>query len=96
MFGVGTANTCLAYDQFDYVELIGKDENSWGLAHTGKIYHEGVGTPFCDAFFDENTVVGMLLDLNEHTFHYFLNGTYLGVAFRLAKSFLFIDIVILI
>ena len=85
MIGFGTGETKLHYDNFDYINLVGKDSNSWGLCHKGTIWHNGVSKKFCDAFFDKDTTVGVFLNLHTKSMHYFLNGYYLGVAFTYAS-----------
>lgn len=82
MFGFGNNDTCLHYDNYSYVNLIGYDENSWGLSHTGKCWHRGISYEFTEPFFEKNTLVGCLLNLNNKSIHYYLNGNYLGEAFK--------------
>lgn len=82
MVGYGTEDTKLHYDNFDYINLVGKDSNSWGLCHKGTLWHDGIAKKYCDAFFDKDSLIGVLLNLDDKTMHYFLNGYYLGVAFR--------------
>ena len=82
MIGYGTEDVQLHYENFDYVNLIGKDANSWGLCHKGSIWHNGVYKQFCDPFFEKDTTIGVLLNVYNRTLHYFINGKYLGIAFR--------------
>ena len=82
MFGYGTEETRLHYDNFDYVNLIGKDANSWGLSHKGTIWHNNKSQSYCEAFFDKETIVGVLLNTFEGTIEYFINGKCMGCAFR--------------
>ncbi len=82
MIGYGTDEVKLHYDNFDYVNLVGNDEDSWGLCHKGTTWHQGKSTNYCEPFFDKDTVVGVLLNANDRTLHYFMNGNYLGVAFK--------------
>ncbi len=82
MFGYGTDQTRLHYDNFDYVNLIGKDATSWGLSHKGTIWHSNKSKTFCEAFFDRDIIVGVLLNTYERTIEYFLDGKYIGCAFR--------------
>jgi SPRY domain-containing SOCS box protein 3 len=82
MVGYGTEEVKLHYDNFDYVNLVGNDENSWGLCHKGTVWHNGKSKYYCDPFFDKDIIVGSLLNTHDKTLHYFLNGNYLGIAFR--------------
>lgn len=79
MFGLGTEDTRLSYGNYNYVPLIGMDQNGWGLSYKGTIWHNGKYKKFCDAFFDENTCIGMLY--HNKKIHYFIDGKYKGVAF---------------
>lgn len=81
MFGIGTENTRLG--SFGFTDLIGEDENSWGLSHKGLLWHGGKSQKFCRPF-RENfpTTVGLLFDGVYGTLTYFKDGVNLGVAFR--------------
>jgi SPRY domain-containing SOCS box protein 3 len=81
MFGIGTESIRLHYENYDYVNLIGKDDKSWGLCHIGTIHHNNIKKEFCEPFFDKDSTIGMLIDLYQGTLHYFLNKKYLGIAF---------------
>lgn len=87
MVGYGTDEVPLHYDNFDYVNLVGKDSNSWGLSHKGTIWHNGVHRRYCEPFFDKDILVGVLLNTHDKTLHYFINGVYHGLAFRLLLIF---------
>ena len=39
MFGIGTAKARLHVDAF--VNMLGEDEQSWGLSHKGLVWHKG-------------------------------------------------------
>ncbi|KXJ20468.1 SPRY domain-containing SOCS box protein 3 isoform X1 [Exaiptasia diaphana] len=80
MVGVGTKNAALHTGNYEYVNLIGRDKQSWGLSHKGEIWHNGIKTKFCDPFFDA-TVIGILLDMDFGTLSFFKNKQLLGVAF---------------
>ncbi len=82
MIGVGDADTCLHSDNFDFLNLIGKTKNSWGLCHKGTLWHGNVSRKYCEPFFDKHTRIGVLLDLGRNTLSFFKNGSYLGVAFK--------------
>ncbi|XP_031554497.1 SPRY domain-containing SOCS box protein 3-like [Actinia tenebrosa] len=80
MVGVGTKDAVLHTNNYEYVNLIGKDSQSWGLSHKGEIWHNGKKRKFCEPFFD-STVIGILLDMDQGTLSYFKNNELLGVAF---------------
>lgn len=56
--------------------------NSWGLCHKGTVWHNRKPVKYCEPFFDKDTVIGCMLNTHDKTIHYFMNGHYLGVAFR--------------
>ena len=64
-----------------YYMSLGQDSHSWGLSYKGKIYHNGVGRKYCEAFFESETKIGLLLNMCEGTLTFFKNGVNLGVAF---------------
>lgn len=80
MFGVGTRRARLHVDAF--VNLLGEDENGWGLSHKGLIWHRGRWTHFTKPFREnEATTIGVLFDGVAGTLSYYKDGTFLGVAF---------------
>jgi SPRY domain-containing SOCS box protein 3 len=81
MIGYGTEDTKLHYDNFDYINLVGSDTNSWGICHKGTLWHNGVSKKFCEPFFDKDNIVGVYLNLHDQSMHFFLNGVYLGLGF---------------
>ena len=70
----------LQTNDFEFVDLIGRDDQSWGLSYKGKIWHNGQVQHYCEPFYD-STVIGVLLDMDAGTLSYFMNGRPLGVAF---------------
>lgn len=44
MFGVGTDEVRLHANKF--VNLLGEDENGWGMSHKGLLWHAGIGFNF--------------------------------------------------
>lgn len=80
MVGVGTQNAVLHTSNYEYVNLIGRDSQSWGLSHKGELWHNGKKRQFCEPFFD-STVIGILLDMDQGTLSFFKNKKLLGVAF---------------
>lgn len=82
MVGVGTQNTLLHKSNHQYVNLIGLDQESWGLSYKGTIWHDGKCQEYCEPFFDKTTVIGCQLNLYEGTLTYYINGVSQGVAFH--------------
>lgn len=89
MIGFGNANVRLHYENFEYVFLVGNDQNAWGLCHKGLVWHNNRSKAYCEAFFDKGHRIGALLNTYDRTISFFLNGQHLGVAFRLVYRFLF-------
>ncbi|XP_005104344.1 SPRY domain-containing SOCS box protein 3 [Aplysia californica] len=81
MVGVGTQKAVLRSNLYQYVNLIGQDQESWGLSYKGKIWHNGVSKEYCDPFFDTTTVIGVLLNMYKGTLTFYKNGVSLGEAF---------------
>ena len=80
MFGVGTKRSRLHIDAF--VNMLGEDDQSWGLSHKGLLWHNGRWRQYTKAFREnEATVVGMLFDWFQGTITYYKDGQSLGVAF---------------
>lgn len=80
MFGVGTKASRLHEDAF--VNLVGVDDQSWGLSHKGLLWHNGKFRMFTKPFVeDQSTTVGILVDMEAGTLSYFKDGKYLGLAF---------------
>lgn len=80
MFGVGTKQSRLHVDAF--LNMIGEDDQSWGISHKGIAWHNGKAHHFTQSFREnESTVVGILFDWTNGTLSYFKDGNSLGVAF---------------
>ncbi|RNA10696.1 SPRY domain-containing SOCS box 3-like [Brachionus plicatilis] len=79
MFGLGTEDIRLSYDDYNYVPLIGMNQNGWALSYKGTVWHNGKYKKFCEPFFEENTCIGMLY--HNKKIHYFIDGVYRGIAF---------------
>ena len=80
MFGVGTVRARLHVDAF--VNLLGEDDQSWGLSHKGLLWHEGKSKTFTKSFQEnEQTTIGLLFDWSQGTLSYFKDGVSLGVGF---------------
>ena len=81
MFGIGTRKARLHVNSF--TNLLGEDENGWGLSHKGLIWHGGVAKQFCNRFKEnEATKIGILFDGIAGTLTYYKDDVCLGVAFR--------------
>lgn len=81
MIGVGTQKALLKSNLYQYVNLLGQDEESWGLSYKGKIWHKGVSRDYCDPFFSTTTVIGVHLNMYKGTLTFYKNGVSLGEAF---------------
>lgn len=81
MFGIGTKKARLHADSF--TNLLGEDDNGWGLSHKGLLWHGGRWTHYTKPF-RENvaTKIGILFDGIAGTLSYYKDEKYLGVAFR--------------
>ena len=61
---------------------IGMDDQSWGLSYKGTVWHNGTCRQYCEPFYENNTNIGILLNLYAGTLTFFKNGINLGVAFK--------------
>ncbi|XP_033747594.1 SPRY domain-containing SOCS box protein 3-like [Pecten maximus] len=80
MIGVGTEKAGLHTDNYRYVDLLGIDNESWGLSYRGDLWHDGLCHEFCAPVF-HRAVIGCLLNLYKGTLTYYQDGQELGVAF---------------
>ncbi|XP_031623310.1 SPRY domain-containing SOCS box protein 3-like [Contarinia nasturtii] len=81
MFGVGTEDARLHANKFE--NMLGEDENGWGLSHKGLVWHGGIAYRFTEQFNEnEATVIGIYFDGLNGTLTYYKDGRCLGVAFR--------------
>lgn len=81
MFGIGTADVRLQANKF--TNMLGEDENGWGLSHKGLLWHGGIAYKFTNRFVEnEATVIGLFFDGINGTLTYYKDGKCLGVAFR--------------
>jgi len=80
MVGVGTQKALLHTDNYQFVNLVGHDTESWGLSYKGSLWHNGKSKPYCAPFYDRSTVIGVYLNLYRGTLSYFINGKCLGEA----------------
>lgn len=80
MVGVCTKEAALETKNYEFVNLLGKDDESWGLSYKGTVWHSGQSWQYCEPFYD-STVIGILLDMDEGTLTFYKNGKSLGIAF---------------
>jgi len=80
MFGIGTKRARLHVDSF--VNMLGEDEQSWGLSHKGYIWNKETNRQYTQPF-RENvaTTIGIYFDGNAGTLTYYKDYVSLGVAF---------------
>jgi len=81
MVGVGTRKAAVMAKMWSFVDLLGQDDESWGLSYKGKVHHAGSSRKYCDAFFEAGTLLGVLLDVNRGSLTFFKDGESLGEAF---------------
>lgn len=81
MFGIGTKKARLHADSF--TNLLGEDDNGWGMSHKGLLWHGARWTHYTKPF-RENvaTKIGVLFDGIAGTLTYYKDDKCLGVAFR--------------
>lgn len=82
MVGIGTNMALLHLDNYQYVNMLGLDDHSWGLSYKGTIWEKGKYKKYCEPFYDKDTKIGILLNLYQGTLTFFKNGINLGVAFN--------------
>jgi len=80
MFGIGTRRSRLHADSF--VNMIGEDDQGWGLSHKGLLWHNNQWVYFTRPFTENKpTTIGLLFDAIQGTLTYYKDGVCLGVAF---------------
>ncbi|XP_059090138.1 SPRY domain-containing SOCS box protein 3-like [Tigriopus californicus] len=80
MFGIGTKDARLHVDAF--VNMLGEDDQSWGLSHKGYIWHNGRYKYYTRPFRENvSTTIGVFFDGISGTLTYYKDGVSLGVAF---------------
>jgi len=80
MFGIGTENARLHVDAF--VNMLGENNQSWGLSHKGFLWHDGQYRQYTKSFKENiSTTIGILFDGIAGTLTYYKDGVNLGVAF---------------
>ena len=85
MFGIGTGKTKLHADR--YVNLLGENNQSWGLSHKGFLWHDGKFCKYTEPFRSGTPVtIGILFDGINGTLNYYKDGVNLGIAFSDLKK----------
>lgn len=80
MIGIGTAKANMKTT--GYLNLIGSDQFSYGLAHTGHKWHANKSSLYCDQFESNGPVtIGCLFDGYKGTLSYYKDNKCLGIAF---------------
>ena len=80
MFGIGTKVARLHVDAF--VNMLGEDDNSWGLSHKGLLWHGGRSKQYVKPFVENiATTVGLYFDGVSGSLTFFKDKVCLGVAF---------------
>ncbi len=80
MFGIGTRRARLHVDAF--VNLLGEDDQSWGLSHKGLLWHGGDWRHYTKPFRENEPVtIGLLFDGPQGTLTFYKDGVNLGIAF---------------
>lgn len=83
MIGLGGEETQLHFGDYEYINLIGYDQHSWGLSHMGTIWHSSKSLDYCEPFKEQMTRIGVLVNFFERTIIFFKNDKSLGIAFKL-------------
>lgn len=81
MVGLGTKKALLHTGGYQFINLLGMDEESWGLSYKGVLWHGGRSRKYTEPFYDKMTVIGVLLNLDAGTLGFYRNGLSLGTAF---------------
>ncbi|XP_035252468.1 SPRY domain-containing SOCS box protein 3 isoform X1 [Anguilla anguilla] len=81
MVGLGTKKALLHTGGYQFINLLGMDEESWGLSYKGVLWHGGRSRKYTEPFYDKMTVIGVLLNLDAGTLGFYRDGLSLGPAF---------------
>jgi len=79
MIGVGTKKAKL--NSIGYLNLLGIDQQSWGLSHNGLLWHDNKSSKYCEPFSQGPVTIGCLFNGFNGQLSYFRNGKCMGVAF---------------
>ncbi|MBN3271421.1 SPSB3 protein, partial [Polyodon spathula] len=81
MVGLGTKSAQLHVGDYQFINLLGVDGESWGLSYRGLVWHNGRSRKYTEPFYEKMTVIGVRLDLHAGTLSFYRNRINLGVAF---------------
>jgi len=81
MIGIGTDKVDLDAYKFDFVSLLGKDDQSWGYSYRGLAQHNS-HFKYYGKTFSRGCIIGTYLDLERGTLEFYLNRRPLGKAFN--------------
>ncbi|KAG9475859.1 hypothetical protein GDO78_003973 [Eleutherodactylus coqui] len=81
MVGVGTSRVSLCARSFQYLNLLGLDGDSWGLSYKGNICHAGSSKQYTEPFYEEGTLIGVHLNMEQGTLTFYKDRQNLGLAF---------------
>jgi SPRY domain-containing SOCS box protein 3 len=79
---IGIGNKNAHFNTIGYLNLLGSDKNSYGLTHTGQLWHRNEGTKFCESWNEPEAIIGCLFNGYNGQLSYYKNGKCLGVAFK--------------
>lgn len=85
MFGIGTEKA-RQNAPIEFLDLLGEDDQSYGLSYDGNIYFDGKKQKFCEKLRNESInshiIIGILFNGPKRCLTYFVNGEKLGTAFN--------------
>ncbi|OCT83733.1 SPRY domain-containing SOCS box protein 3 [Xenopus laevis] len=81
MVGIGTGRAALHAGDFQFVDLLGMNKESWGLSYKGTAWHGGSSRRYTEPFYEKGTVIGVHLNIDEGTLIFYRNRQSLGLAF---------------
>ncbi|GFW39252.1 SPRY domain-containing SOCS box protein 3 [Trichonephila clavipes] len=85
MVGVGTAEASMNQVHDRFISLLGNDNKTWGLSHTGSFHHNGRSRDYATRF-GQGSVIGIHLDMWNGTLSFYKNRKHLGIASRGLKG----------
>ncbi|CAK1551348.1 unnamed protein product [Leptosia nina] len=80
MIGVGTNKVNMTDSHFEFMSLLGRDEESYGLSYTGAVRHNAMSSKDSPGFC-KGSIVGVRLDMWRGTLEFYLNRKAQGVSF---------------
>ncbi|XP_067849622.1 SPRY domain-containing SOCS box protein 3 isoform X3 [Heptranchias perlo] len=81
MVGAGTKQALLHLGNYQFINMLGMDSESWGLSYKGTIWHGGQSRQYTEPFYEKATIIAVDLNLYDGTIAFYKNGHNLGVAF---------------